>query len=137
MDDKKGIWIGKTPLWAMIAVTLSTLLTSTAQLFFKIAADKLAFDITLILKNYYLFLGFFLYAIAAAILIKSLKYGELSILYPLIGLSYVWVTILSYFYFSEQITVFKILGVVIIIIGITFIGVGSSKNIINKDKVRV
>jgi len=127
MDDKKGIWIGKTPLWAMIAVTLSTLLTSTAQLLFKIGSEKLAFDISILLQNYPLFLGFFLYGIAAAILIKSLKYGELSILYPLIALSYVWVTILSYFYLSEALTFYKIIGVFVIIMGVTFIGIGSSK----------
>lgn len=135
MDDKKGIWIGKTPLWAMLAVTFSTIITSTAQLLFKIGSEKLAFDISILLQNYYLISGFFLYGIAAAILIKSLKYGELSILYPLIALSYVWVTLLSYFYLSESLTMYKIIGVFIVILGVTFIGIGSSKNEIrNQEK---
>lgn len=116
----------KTPFWAMVIVLISTLLTSTAQLLWKLATKNLQLDISLF-TNYYLIGGFALYLVAAIILIKALKYGELSILYPLIALSYVWVAILSWQYLGESLSALKIIGVLIIVLGVTLIGIGSGE----------
>ena len=105
-------------------VAFSTLLTSSAQIFYKKGAIKLP----ILLTNWELFFGLFLYGIAAAILIYALKNGELNVLYPIIATSFIWVTILSSFIFHETITYMKIIGVVFITIGITLIGIGSKSH---------
>ena len=51
-----------TKLWAMGVVLFCTLLTSTAQLFYKYGAAKLSFDILSIITNYELIMGMVLYA---------------------------------------------------------------------------
>jgi len=59
------------------------------------------------------------------ILVVSLKYGELSVLYPIIALSFVWVNIISFELLGESLNTFKWAGVSLIIIGVTCIGFGS------------
>ncbi len=113
----------KTKLSAILIVVLCTLFTSTAQIFYKLGSAKLP----IIFTNWYLFLGLFLYGIGAVLLITSFKGGDVSVLYPIIATSYIWVTILSKVIFNEQINIYKIIGVFCILIGIISIGFGSKK----------
>ncbi len=122
----------KTQPWAIGIVLFFTLLTSSAQVMYKLAANNMVFDfadiqLTLmsILTNYYLYIGAVLYIISAILLIIALRGGELSVLYPLVALSYVWVGILSMIIFKEPMTLLKWAGVVFIIGGVSCIGVGS------------
>jgi drug/metabolite transporter (DMT)-like permease len=106
---------------AMVLVALSTLLLSFGQLLFKKGVDnfpEVVFNLTLIS-------GFFLYGLALIILLYSLKKGELSVLYPIFALSYVWVLILSGFLLNEAIAGLKIVGVGFIFVGVSLIGRGS------------
>jgi len=116
-----------TKLWAIGLVALSTLLIAFGQVFYKIAANKLSWNIFILLLDYNFYIGLFLYGISCILLLIALKNGELSVLYPVIGLGYVWVTLLSSYFFNDIINIQKWTGVIIIIIGITFIGIGSSK----------
>jgi len=117
--------MGNTKLWAIFLVAFTTLLTSIGQVFFKFGANKLEFNLLSIFTNYILFIGLFVYVIAAVLVVISLKYGELSILYPIISLSYIWVSLLSIFFFFESMNAIKWLGITAILIGVSFIGVGS------------
>jgi multidrug transporter EmrE-like cation transporter len=110
---------------AIILVVLCTLLTSFAQVLWKFAANAGA--ITAILQSWQLWAGFGLYGIGAAILIRSFKDGEVSVLYPIIATSYIWVALLSNHYFSEPVTIFKWAGIAGIILGITILGVSGRR----------
>lgn len=116
----------KTKSWAVCLVLACTLLTSIGQILLKLGSEKLSFDLSL-LTNYNLIIGAILYAAAAGFLVVALKGGELSVLYPIIATSYIWVTLLSLFYLKESIHAFRWLGIVVIIIGISFIGKGGTK----------
>lgn len=113
----------KTKLWAIYLILFCALLTSTAQILWKTGSKTLS--INTFLTNIPLMIGFFLYAIAAITLIISLRYGELSVLYPFFSTSYVWVSLLSIYFLNEAITGWKWVGIAMIILGICFIGVGS------------
>jgi len=119
----------KTKLWAIGLVFICTLITSTAQILYKLGANRLSFSNLLvsILTNVPLFLGIFLYLVAAAVLLLALKHGELSVLYPIIATSYIWVSILSSYIFGEVINAYKWTGIFFIIVGVTLIGIGSRK----------
>ena len=109
-----------------------TIFTSFAQVFYKKGADVLEFSLIGILKDYYLFIGIILYIIGAIIMIYAFKKGEVTVLYPIITLSYIWVSLLSVYFFGEIMNFYKWIGVFIIVIGISLIGIGSKKN---KSKV--
>ena len=79
------------------------------------------------LHNYYLIFGVLFYAIAGVLLIIALRGGEVSVLYPIIATSYVWVSFLSITYLGESMNVWRWLGVSTIILGIVFIGYGSTQ----------
>ena len=76
-----------TKLWAMGIVLSCTLLTSTAQIFWKFGAEKLEFNFLSIITNVNLLIGIFLYAIGGILLIISFRGGEVSVLYPIIAIS--------------------------------------------------
>lgn len=112
-----------TKAWAVALVVFCTLLTSTAQLFYKTGANKLP----LIFFNWPIIIGLCLYALGAILLIIALKGGELTILYPIIALGYIWVTLLSSAFFNEMITGYKIIGIALIVLGISAIGIASRR----------
>ena len=59
------------------------------------------------------------------LVVLALRGGQLSVLYPIIALTYVWVTILSPMFFKDDINAPKIIGLALIIVGVSFIGAGS------------
>lgn len=116
-----------TKLWAMGIILFSTFLTSTAQLFYKFAVEKLSFNILSIITNVNLLVGMALYIVGGILLIISFRGGEVSVLYPIYATSYIWVSFLSIYFLGEAINIFKGLGVFVIIAGIVLIGYGSKK----------
>ena len=118
-----------TKLWAALLVLFTTLLTSSAQILYKLGSATLAFDIISILTNYYLLGGILLYAVGGTLMILSFRGGEVSVLYPIIATSYIWVSFLSVKFLGETMNVFKWLGIVSIISGIVLIGYGSKDSV--------
>lgn len=103
----------------------TTLLTSSAQILWKKGSATLTFDVLSIITNYYIIIGILLYIVGGALLILSFRGGEVSVLYPIIATSYIWVSFLSMFFLNESMNLFKWVGVMSIIIGIASIGFGS------------
>ncbi|MBI2558562.1 hypothetical protein HYW20_04520 [Candidatus Woesearchaeota archaeon] len=118
-----------TKLWAALLILFTTLLTSSAQLLYKFGSSTLSFDIIGILTNYYLIAGILLYAVGGILMIVSFRGGEVSVLYPIIATSYIWVSFLSMYFLNEAMNIFKWLGVISIIAGIISIGYGSKGSV--------
>jgi multidrug transporter EmrE-like cation transporter len=74
------------------------------------------------LTNLPLLAGYALYGLSTVLLILALRDGELSLLYPVIALTYVWVTVLSFLIFHESINPLKMAGIAIIVSGVTVLG---------------
>jgi len=75
-----------------------------------------------ILSNVPLIAGYCLYGLSTLLLVLALRDGELSLLYPVIALTYVWVTILSRVIFHDQLSVSKVTGIAVIIAGVVVLG---------------
>ena len=114
-----------TKLWAALLVLLTTLLTSSAQLLYKYGSSSLSLNPLELITNYYLIGGLLLYAIGGALMIISFRGGEVSVLYPIIATSYIWVSFLSIFFLKETMNNFRWLGIITIMAGIVLIGYGS------------
>src|SRR3989338_6598376 len=111
-----------------ILVFICTIIISIAQVFYKTGADKLEFNLLSIITNQNLIIGMALYAAGAIILLIALRGGELSVLYPIIATSYIWVTLLSIYFFNEVMNFYKFAGIAAIISGIILIGLGSKQH---------
>lgn len=119
---------------AILLILITTFLTSAAQILFKTTANDLVFDIGRIITNYNLLIGLLLYLIGGILVIISFRHGEITILYPILATSYVWVNLLSNYFFEEQINIFKWAGIAAIIIGVSLLGFGK-KNIASIKEV--
>lgn len=120
-----------TKSWAIYLVLLCTLFTSAGQLFLKLGSKTASLNLGL-LTNYYLIVGIALYLTSAVMLIIAFKGGELSVLYPFIATSFVWVSFLSVHFLGEAMNSWKWLGIVVIIIGVSFVGIGNKNRRIRK-----
>ena len=109
----------------ILIVIFCTIFTSAGQVFLKIGSNHItnlvsAFNLSLIV-------GLILYAIGAILLIVALKYGDLSLIYPFIALSFVWVTILSIYLFHDKVFFINWVGILCILLGVSLIGQGGRK----------
>ncbi len=112
---------------ATLIVCACTVLNAIAQLLFKMASKNLVLTVPALLTNFPLIGGCACYGLFTIAMVLALREGELSMLYPIIALSYVWVTILSYFLLKESPNVFKNVGIVTIVIGVAVLGRGGRK----------
>jgi multidrug transporter EmrE-like cation transporter len=79
-----------------------------------------------ILTHPMLFSGYALLGASTILFVLALRRGELSLLYPVLTLGYVWVTILSVVIFQDSMNLFKVAGVAVIISGVAILGRASS-----------
>tara|TARA_Y100000310_G_scaffold47186_1_gene43795 strand:- start:21782 stop:22132 length:351 start_codon:yes stop_codon:yes gene_type:complete len=114
-----------TELWAIGLVILATFIGAFGPILLKKASAKKLSTIKSLMSNYHLFGGVSLYAIGTILFIPALKGGDLSILYPFVALTYIWVSLLSVKFLGEKMNSMKWFGIVLIIVGVSFIGIGS------------
>ena len=114
-----------TELWAIMLVISATLVGAFGPILLKKASVRKLSQINSLMTNYYLFGGVALYALGTFLFIPALRGGDLSVLYPFVSLSYIWVSVLSVKFLGEKMNRLKWLGVCSIIIGVSFIGLGS------------
>ncbi len=69
-----------------------------------------------------LFTGYAFYGVSTILLVLALRHGELSLLYPVIALTFVWVTILSVLIFHDSMNPLKLAGITTIILGVAILG---------------
>ncbi len=114
---------------SLLMIVVFTLISATAQVLLKFGTVELKLHPTFVglLTNFPLLGGMALYGIGAALMVLALRHGELSVLYPLISLSYVWVAVLSVTIFGETMNVFKIGGICAIMTGVAVLGSGARK----------
>ena len=110
---------------AIFMVFACTALTSFAQILFKYASFSFSLNILSMLSNPFFVTGIITYAFAALLLIAGLKHGELSVIYPIIATSYIWVSLLSPVFFpTDYMNAAKWIGIVFIIAGVISVGLG-------------
>jgi len=116
----------KTQFWAVALILFATVIGAFGSIYLKRGAEELEFNLKKLFKNMKLFYGLLLYGLSSVFFIVGLKGGELSILYPLVALSYVWISLLSVKILKEKMGFWKWLGVVLIVLGVGFIGIGGT-----------
>ncbi|HWF09670.1 MAG TPA: EamA family transporter [Bryobacteraceae bacterium] len=81
-----------------------------------------------LLHNFPLLLGYTAHSCNAMLLILALREGELSMLYPIIALTYVWVNLLSMYFFGEHLNPWKAVGIALVIGGVALMGRASARS---------
>jgi multidrug transporter EmrE-like cation transporter len=102
----------------IILILLTVVLLSVGQLLFKMAAmDMKNIDISSLLQPK-LILALCVYGISTILWIAVLRHTPLRIAYPFVGLAFLIVPVLSWFWMDEQISLNTIVGGTVILIGV-------------------
>jgi uncharacterized membrane protein len=115
-----------TPFQSMVLVGIASFVGSFGALYLKTGAAKLNLGLRYLILNGRLLLGVTLFATSSLAYVVALRQGELSVLYPLVSLGYIWTLLWSALFLKERITRNKLFGLLLIVLGIVLIGFGKS-----------
>jgi uncharacterized membrane protein len=124
---------------AFLIVFSCTFVGAVAQILMKLGSAQLGSHVTLtdvmrhpalfvtfcigVITNVKLFLGYCLLGVQTVLMAMALKGQELSKLYPIIALTYVWVILLSLFVLpGEHMNFFRSMGIAFIVGGVSVLG---------------
>ena len=107
MKNDKSLYKG------IALMLLSAATACVGQLLWKLAARNNSLLLVTI--------GLALYGCGALLMIIALKFGELSVLHPMMSAGYVLSLVLGALVLNEHITALRVVGVAVIIVGLVFL----------------
>jgi drug/metabolite transporter (DMT)-like permease len=113
-----------TPASSMVMVLAASFIGSFGAVFLKSGADRLHRRVWTLVTNWRLAVGVLFFLGSSLLYLRGIKNGELTILYPMVSLGYVWTLLWSKLFFGEPLTRQKLFGLGMILTGIVFLAVG-------------
>jgi drug/metabolite transporter (DMT)-like permease len=110
---------------SMLLVFTASVIGSLGMAFLKMGSAHLTRSLWSFLNPKLLF-GIALFLFSSVFYAWGIKDGQLSVLYPMVALGYVWGLLWAKLFFKEAITKPKIVGLALILLGVCFVGLGSS-----------
>jgi multidrug transporter EmrE-like cation transporter len=108
----------------MLLVFAASVIGSFGAVFLKMGAARLNGSV-LSFVNTRLALGVTLFLGSSVFYALGIKGGQLSVLYPMVSLGYIWTLLWSKLFFDEPFTRNKFFGLALILLGVFFVGLGS------------
>lgn len=115
----------KTPLSSILLVFTASFIGSFGAVFLKWGAGMLHRDLRSLIYNWRLAVGIALYLLSFVFYYMGLRVGELSVLYPMVALGYVWTVVWSKLFFGEPFSSRKIGGLLLIVVGVVLLKLGN------------
>ena len=123
----------KTPVSHMLLVLLGAFIGSFGGVFLKSGAEPVREGLVyLVISREPPFFNWRLAAGVAFFLLSSYFFvlgirppGELSVLYPMVSLGYIFTLLWARIFFKEPLTRVKFFGLFLIVVGVVFVGLGS------------
>jgi uncharacterized membrane protein len=109
---------------SMLMVFGASVVGSLGMAFLKMGSARLTRSIWSFLNARLLF-GIALFLGSSVIYVLAIKGGQLSVLYPMVSLGYVWGLLWAKLFFNEAVTKEKAMGLGLILLGVCFVGMGS------------
>lgn len=114
-----------TPLKSILLVFTASFIGSFGAVFLKMGAGRLHREISSLLLNWRLAAGVALYLLSFVFYFLGLREGELSVLYPMVALGYIWTMLWSRLFFGEPFSKRKVGGIALILVGVVLLKAGS------------
>jgi len=106
-----------TPVSSVVWVSVGSFIGSLGAAGLKAGATHLKLNVRALITNWKLAVGLGLYLVSTVFFIKGISHGEISVLFPLVSLGYVWTTLWSKLFFDESMTRVKLTGLALILAG--------------------
>ncbi len=116
----------KTPLSSVILVLFGSFIGSFGAVFLKLGAEHMKGSLMRLLTNYWLAVGVVLYLLSSVFYMMGVSQGQLTVLYPMVSLGYIWAIVWARLFFKEPFTIPKIGGLAMIIFGVALINFGNA-----------
>jgi len=113
-----------TPLSSILLVLSASFIGSIGMVFLKKASKDLHKGF-LHIVNVNSAIGVTLFVISSLVYLIGIRNGQLSVLYPMVSLSYVWAMFWARLVFNEPLTKQKFAGLGLVLVGVFFLGLGS------------
>ena len=107
----------------MGVIIVACVIGAYGALLLKKASAKMSFSFKFLFSRE-LITSMSMYGFATVLFVPALKFGELSVLYPLVATTYIWTSLFSIKFLGEKMNFWKWLGILVILIGVMFIGIG-------------
>lgn len=115
----------KTPLSSILLVLAASFIGSFGAVFLKAGAGRLHRELATLLFNWRLAAGVAMYLASFVFYYMGVRQGELSVLYPMVSLGYIWTLLWSRLFFGEPVSRLKVAGLALIIGGIVVLNLGN------------
>ena len=115
----------KTPLSSILLVLTASFIGSFGATFLKGGADRLERNFKSLITNWRLMAGVATYLSSFVVYTAGIRNGELTVLYPMVSLGYVWTLLWSRIFFKEALTRSKFIGLGMILCGIVVLNLGN------------
>jgi drug/metabolite transporter (DMT)-like permease len=115
-----------TPASSILLVLVGSFIGSFGAVFLKLGAEHTKGSIARFLTNYWLATGIVLYLISSVFYMMGVSQGQLTVLYPMVSLGYIWAILWARLFFKEPFTKAKIGGLAMIIVGVALINLGNA-----------
>lgn len=111
------------PIRSILVLLLAVSLGATGQIFLKTGVNQLngeAGPLTIVRGIFtpYVLAGFFCYGCSSVLYLIALSRLDLSYAYPFVALSFVIVTVLSWYLLNETLPLLRVVGLVLILAGV-------------------
>ena len=116
----------KTPISSIILVLFGSFIGSFGAVFLKLGAEHMQGSLRRLLNNYWLAVGIVLYLLSSVFYMMGVSQGELTVLYPMVSIGYIWAILWARLFFKEPFTLPKIGGLLMIIFGVALINFGNA-----------
>jgi multidrug transporter EmrE-like cation transporter len=113
-----------TPVSSMLWVLLASIIGSFGSVLLKSGSERLRHGLKHLFFNERLIAGIVLFLLSSYFFVLGVRKGELSVLYPMVSLGYIWTLLWSRIFFGEPFTRAKLAGLCMIVVGVFFIGLG-------------
>lgn len=114
----------KTPLSSILLVFAAAFIGSFGAVFLKSGAGRLHRQVRTVLLNWRLAAGIILFLLSSVFFVAGIRKGELTVLYPMVSLGYIFTLVWSRLFFGEPFTRNKFAGLGLIALGIVFLSLG-------------
>ncbi|PIO00578.1 small multi-drug resistant family protein [archaeon CG10_big_fil_rev_8_21_14_0_10_43_11] len=124
----------------VVLVVISVTLGSIGQFFMKYGMNQYGLvslslqelpRIILMLFQPFVFTGLALYGFSSILWLIVLSQADLSFVYPMLGLGFIFTALIGRFAFNESFTWVKFIGLSVIVLGVTLIGIGTPSKTIS------
>jgi len=117
--------VNSTPLSSILVVFMGSVVGSFGAVFLKSGAARTMSGGILTFLNPQLAFGVALYLASSVFYGIGIRHGQLSVLYPMVSLGYVWTLLWSRLFFQERFTRQKMAGLGLVLLGVFLVGLGS------------